>query len=284
MPRPREGSPQQFMTCPTQQVHFEETIERPDQWTLGQSRQMPLHKFNIDDPLGTEVYVSARLGEVTMMTTRRSRTLAWLGTIPHWFYFAALRDNQPLWYQIVVWTSGLGCVLALLGLILGVTQYRWSRPRTSINGGDRHPLFRLDALALHHRCDFRRVHAHLGIQRHAVDGAVRLGDQPRASDPARRVHRRRRGPFAFPADGSREVGTADGRAARSRKWSSSGSRTIRTTSFAPPASRRSAASFERLHQPYNVTGRRQGHRLFVARRLARDSAGSVQRRLDCRAA
>ena len=55
-------------------------------------------------PLGTELYVSANLGEVTVMTTRRSRTLAWLGTIPHWFYFAALRNNQPLWYQIVVWT------------------------------------------------------------------------------------------------------------------------------------------------------------------------------------
>ena len=66
-----------------------------------------------------------------MLTSRRSRTLAWLGTIPHWFYFAALRANQPLWYQIVVWTSGLGVVLALLGLILGVTQYRWSRPRAA---------------------------------------------------------------------------------------------------------------------------------------------------------
>jgi hypothetical protein len=42
-------------------------------------------------------------------------------------YFTALRTNQPLWYRIVVWTSALACVLAVLGLVLGVTQLRWSR-------------------------------------------------------------------------------------------------------------------------------------------------------------
>ena len=110
------------------------TLDRPDQWTLGQSRQI-LAKFRVDDSLGTELYVSANLAEVTVMTTRKSRTLAWLVTIPHWFYVAALRNNQPVWYQIVVWTSGAGCVLALLGLILGVTQYRWSRPRRPIGRG-----------------------------------------------------------------------------------------------------------------------------------------------------
>ena len=82
---------------------------KADQWTLGPGRQMPLHKFRVDDAAGTELYVSPRTGEVTLLTTRRSRTLAWIGTIPHWLYFAALRDNQPLWYRIVVWTSAPGC-------------------------------------------------------------------------------------------------------------------------------------------------------------------------------
>jgi hypothetical protein len=120
-----------FMNLPLERIDHVSTLTEVDQWTLGQSRQMPLHKFAADDAARTELYVSAWLAEVTMVTTRRSRTLAWLGTIPHWFYFSALRTNQPLWYQIVVWTSGLGVVLALLGLILGVTQYRWSRPRAS---------------------------------------------------------------------------------------------------------------------------------------------------------
>jgi PepSY-associated TM region len=104
------------------QVNHVATLTRVDQWTLVQSRQLPLHKFRVNDEHGTELYVSPRTGEVTMVTTRRGRALAWISTIPHFFYFAALRENQPVWYQFVVWTSGLVCALAVLGLVLGVVQ------------------------------------------------------------------------------------------------------------------------------------------------------------------
>ena len=104
------------------QVTHTATLERVDQWTLVQSRQLPLHKFRVSDERGTELYVSPRTGEVTMVTTRNGRALAWISTIPHFFYFAALRENQPVWYQFVVWTSGLVCALAVLGLLLGVVQ------------------------------------------------------------------------------------------------------------------------------------------------------------------
>ena len=77
---------------------------------------------------GTEVYVSPNTGEVRLVTTTKARTLAWIATIPHWFYFTPLRTNQPLWYWTVVVTSALGCVLALLGLVLGVTQFNKSKP------------------------------------------------------------------------------------------------------------------------------------------------------------
>jgi PepSY-associated transmembrane protein len=117
-----------FMNVPAEQLRYVRTLARPDQWTLTQSRQMPFHKFAVGDTAGTELYVSAQLGEVSVLTTRRGRALAWIGTIPHWLYFAALRLNQPLWYRIVVWAAGLGCVLALIGLILGVTQFRWAKP------------------------------------------------------------------------------------------------------------------------------------------------------------
>jgi hypothetical protein len=104
------------------QVDHVATLNRVDQWTLVQSRLLPLHKFRIHDQRGTELYVSPRTGEVTMVTTRRGRGLAWISTIPHFFYFAALRENQPAWYQFVVWTSGLVCTLAVLGLVLGLVQ------------------------------------------------------------------------------------------------------------------------------------------------------------------
>jgi hypothetical protein len=89
---------------------------------------MPLYKFSADDGLGSEVYVQPKTAEIAMLTTRRSRALAWASTIPHWLYFAALRANQPVWYQIVVWTSALACALAALGLILAVTQFKRVRP------------------------------------------------------------------------------------------------------------------------------------------------------------
>jgi hypothetical protein len=119
-----------FVRVPENQVEHVRTLDDIDQWTLQQHRALPLHKFRVRDDAGTELYVSEATGEVTMLTTRRNRALAWISTIPHWFYFTAMRDNQPLWLGFVVWTSAAACVLALLGLVLSVTQLRKTRPFT----------------------------------------------------------------------------------------------------------------------------------------------------------
>jgi hypothetical protein len=111
-----------FARVPASQVHHLRTLDEVDQWTL--QTRLPLHKFSVDDGNGTELYVQPQTGEVAMMTTRASRGWAWVSTIPHWMYFTALRTNQPLWYRLVVWTSALACVLAVLGLVLSVTQLR----------------------------------------------------------------------------------------------------------------------------------------------------------------
>jgi hypothetical protein len=117
-----------FMRVPDSQVHHVRTLNDIDQWTLQQGRLMPLHKFRVDDEAGTEAYVQASTGEIAMLTTRKARGLAWVSTIPHWLYFTALRDNQPLWLRLVVWTSAAACILTVLGLILSVTQLRKVRP------------------------------------------------------------------------------------------------------------------------------------------------------------
>ena len=91
-----------FTNLPADQLTYLTTVTEPDQWTVGQTRQMPLYHFSVNDAAHTELYVSAWMAEVTMVTTRKTRTLAWMGTIPHWFYSAALRNNQPPWYQVVV--------------------------------------------------------------------------------------------------------------------------------------------------------------------------------------
>jgi hypothetical protein len=103
-------------------------LTTPDQWTLQLARRGGLQKFTVNDDARTEIYVSPRTAEVVLATTRRDRTLAWVGVIPHWMYFSWLRTNQPVWYQTVVWTSTAACVLTLLGLVLGITQWRRPKP------------------------------------------------------------------------------------------------------------------------------------------------------------
>jgi PepSY-associated TM region len=117
-----------FLGLPEDKLQTVGALTRVDQWTLGMGGQMPLHKVAADDGLGTEVYVQPRTGEVAMFTTRRSRALAWVSAIPHWLYFTALRDKQSAWYQVIVWTSSLACVLAVLGLILAVAQFKRIKP------------------------------------------------------------------------------------------------------------------------------------------------------------
>ena len=126
-----------FTGLPLHAVEHVRVLEEPDQWTLVERRQLPLHQLRVADPAGSVLYVSPRTGEVVMETTRRSRALAWVGAIPHWFYFTALRTNQPLWSAVVVWAATLGCLLAGLGLVLGVTQFRWRLPRGDSAGSGR---------------------------------------------------------------------------------------------------------------------------------------------------
>jgi hypothetical protein len=105
-------------------LHQVAVLDEPDQWSIGDRRQLPLHKFVVDDAARTELYVSEANADVTLMTTRGSRALAWVAAIPHWLYFRALRVNGALWTRVVLWTSGVGTVSVLLGLILAFTQMR----------------------------------------------------------------------------------------------------------------------------------------------------------------
>jgi hypothetical protein len=113
-----------FVSLPETSLHHAGVLTEPDQWTIGNRGQMPLHKIVVDDPARTELYVSEPLAEVAVITTQASRALAWVAAIPHWLYFVELRRHDEAWRQVILWTSGVGVVLALIGLTLGVTQYR----------------------------------------------------------------------------------------------------------------------------------------------------------------
>lgn len=99
-----------------------------DQWTVQSARrQQPVWQFAFDDPAGTEIYINGNSGEVFQLTNRRERVLSWFGAIPHWTYPTLLRQNGPLWTQVVIWASVLGTFLAATGLYVGISRLRRDR-------------------------------------------------------------------------------------------------------------------------------------------------------------
>jgi hypothetical protein len=109
-----------------QEASFNGPLRDADQWTVsGEFRALrPLLKFSWPD--GQQVYVSAVTGEVVQYTTRESRLAAYFGAIPHWFYWTPLRKNGKAWNQVVIWSSGIGTCVTLLGLIIGGWMYSTS--------------------------------------------------------------------------------------------------------------------------------------------------------------
>ncbi len=248
-----------FLGVPADRLTHAGELARPDQWTIALGRSGGLQKFTVNDDDATEVYVSPRTAEVVLTTTRRERTLAWIGVIPHWMYFTALRINQPVWYRVVVWSSGIACVLTLLGLALGVTQWRKTRP------------FRLAASI-----------PYAGWMRwHYVSGAVfgvfaltwaysgLLSMEPFAWTNATGLEVDGEtftgGPLElsrFPAvDAAAWASIAGGRAIKEVELTRIQDEPYYVVHRDTPAAQLRA---ERLHQPYHVTGRAERNRLLVA--------------------
>ncbi len=97
-----------------------------DQWTVypRYNPDRPLYHIALHDPAGTEVYVSSQSGEVVQQTIRTQRFWNWLGAVPHWLYFTAIRQQPALWNNLVITSSLAGCFLAGFGLYLGIRQLR----------------------------------------------------------------------------------------------------------------------------------------------------------------
>jgi hypothetical protein len=97
-------------------------VEQVDQWTVGSLRTVrPLFKYSWPD--GQQVYVNGNSGEVVQYTTTASRFWAYLGAIPHWLYFTPLRNHPPQWTAVVVWSSLIGTIASLIGLVIIVWMY-----------------------------------------------------------------------------------------------------------------------------------------------------------------
>ena len=99
-----------------------ELVEEVDQWTVGEARgRLPLLKYEWPD--GQQLYVDEHTAEIVQYTTTSSRFWAYLGAIPHWFYFTPLRKHGPEWFSTVVWSSLVGTVAALMGVVIAIWMY-----------------------------------------------------------------------------------------------------------------------------------------------------------------
>jgi hypothetical protein len=98
-------------------------VEEVDQWTVGGAGrgQRPLFKYTWPD--GQQAYVSGLTAEVVQYTTTSSRFWAYLGAIPHWLYFTPIRKNAARWFSFVVWSSLVGTVAALIGVVIALWMY-----------------------------------------------------------------------------------------------------------------------------------------------------------------
>jgi uncharacterized iron-regulated membrane protein len=98
-----------------------------DQWsvTAHYDPLRPLFLVSLGDKEGTELYVSARTGELALDTTRRERIWNWLGSIPHWIYPTILRQDGAIWRLVVLWISGICIVVAVSGFWIGILRLRW---------------------------------------------------------------------------------------------------------------------------------------------------------------
>ena len=98
-------------------------VEESDQWTLQARNLLPMHRFSLDDAARTDLYVSDVTGEVVLRTTRRDRFWGYLGPVTHWLYFTPLRSKGKPWFDTVVWSSAVGCVMCISGLFWGLLRF-----------------------------------------------------------------------------------------------------------------------------------------------------------------
>ena len=100
-----------------------------DQWIVTQSYKAmaPFWRVRLADVAATDIYVSQTTGEVVQNTTAHERFWNWLGAVPHWIYFEALRLFQEPWRQTVLWISGIGMLGAVAGFWIGWMRVRLAR-------------------------------------------------------------------------------------------------------------------------------------------------------------
>ncbi len=102
-----------------------------DQWIVHQRFDpfRPFYRVRLNDAAKTDLYVSARSGEVLQRTRFAERAWNWTGAIIHWLYFTPLRKSFWAWNQVVWWVALAALSSSAVGTWLGF--YRTARNRAA---------------------------------------------------------------------------------------------------------------------------------------------------------
>ena len=105
-------------------IEFVSSVEY-DQWTVHERFDSfrPFYRIELQDDLGTHLYVSSLTGEFVQRTTTSQRVWNYLGAVAHWIYPTILRKHWAIWDSLVWWLSGFGVVCVIIGIYLGVSHW-----------------------------------------------------------------------------------------------------------------------------------------------------------------
>jgi uncharacterized iron-regulated membrane protein len=109
-----------------------ERIDGPlqyDQWIVHQHFDpfRPFYRVRLSDADRTDLYVSARTGQVLQKTRGPERAWNWCGAVLHWIYFTPLRKSWFAWNEVVWWLSLVALLASVAGTWLGIHRFLKTR-------------------------------------------------------------------------------------------------------------------------------------------------------------
>lgn len=123
-----------------------ESIEQitEDAWTHSKALtpHRPLFRVILKHPELAALYVSGTTGEVVRDVSITENYWNWLGAWLHWLYPFRGGMLDAWWSNIVIYSSLLGSILAVAGMVIGVMRWRMRRYPSGSRSPYRKPLMR----------------------------------------------------------------------------------------------------------------------------------------------